>query len=393
MGLRPADLWSARLQTYEKRKNYANPPSIVLLQDRVLIQHKMSGFCELGAFFRCGLGDEKSWTGEKIVDRRDHGEEEEEYSQEEVGAILSAAQEDEREGHRIYRNKRQRNGAVREATVEQEMVDMVPVRAEGGSAVKDANAENSEGIQQRYHQDGEADSRGCSDWEINIGGVGDIDEFDHEDCIDRTDEQATGVAHKDFRGLKIEDQERHEAAGEGESDHRIWKQPHIEKIGAEDDRGQQTETTCQAIDAIDQIKGVDDYDDGEIGKQEAEHLRQLIDAEESVHTSDLDISIVDDDECRQNLTDKFFHWRDDQNIVLETEEENDKGCSYKILKISELIKVERQETAEDEAGEDAYAAQGRYRRQVDFPGIGHIEKLFHFGHIDNRGYGQEGNSK
>ena len=49
----------------------------------------------------------------------------------------------------------------------------------------------------------------------------------------------------------------------------------------------------------------------------------------------------------------------------------------------DIGKVYRQEATEDETGEDPQTAKGSDGRVVDFPGIRHIEQLFHLRYIDH----------
>lgn len=92
-----------------------------------------------------------------------------------------------------------------------------------------------------------------------------------------------------------------------------------------------------------------------------------------MHTADLDISVVDDDKSGEYLADEFLYRGDDEDIVFQTEKEDDEGCRYKILKISKLIEMDRKKTTENESGKDADPAKGRNRNLVNFSGVGHIE--------------------
>jgi hypothetical protein len=112
-----------------------------------------------------------------------------------------------------------------------------------------------------------------------------------------------------------------------------------------------------------------------------------------VHAAYLDIPVVDDDEGGQYLTDEFLYGGDNEDIVFEPEKENDKGGGYKILKISKLAKVKRKQTAENKAGKNTDATKRGNGGMVYFPGVGHIEELFHFRHIDNGWDGKEGHGK
>src|ERR1700748_442300 len=221
-------------------------------------------------------------------------------------------------------------------------MDMVPVGAEWGAAVKDADPEYPKGIQQGDHQDGKSDRGGGIDGKTHIGGIGHVDEFHDQNGIDRTHQQRAGISHEYFSGLEIKDQESQQTAGQGKGDHGIGQHSDAPEIDAEDHRRQKTQTAGESIHAIDQVIGIDDNDHRKIGQQEAEHFGQLINTQKPIHAPDLYITIVNDNKGSQYLTDKLFYRGNDEDIVFQPEEKNYKGGSYKILKISILIKMHRQ---------------------------------------------------
>lgn len=112
-----------------------------------------------------------------------------------------------------------------------------------------------------------------------------------------------------------------------------------------------------------------------------------------MHTADLDIAVVDDDKSGEHLADELLYRGDDEDIVFQTEEEDNEGGRNKILKISKLIEMYRKKTTENESGKDADPAKGRNWGLVNFSGVGHIEQLLHFGHINNGWNGKERDGK
>ena len=112
-----------------------------------------------------------------------------------------------------------------------------------------------------------------------------------------------------------------------------------------------------------------------------------------MHAANLDVPVVDDDKGGEHLADELLNRGDDKDIIFETQEEDDKGCRHKILKVSELIKMKGKQATEDKPCEYTDPAKRCNGRVMDFPGIGHVEQLFHFRHVDNGGNSQEGNGK
>src|SRR5579872_1829921 len=115
----------------------------------------------------------------------------------------------------------------------------------------------------------------------------------------------------------------------------------MEKISAKNSRRQKPQASGQSVHPVDQIKGVDDYDDRKISQQKTEHFRKLIDTQKPIHAPDLDISIINDDERRQHLADKFLDRGDYEDIVFQSKEEDDQACPNKVLKFSSFIKMHR----------------------------------------------------
>ena len=112
---------------------------------------------------------------------------------------------------------------------------------------------------------------------------------------------------------------------------------------------------CDMSQARDQ--GWQEPDHADIGQQQAEHFRKLIDPQKTMHAPDLDAAIIDDDKGGQHLAYEFLHRGDDQDIIFQAQEEYDKRGSYKILKIRVLIKSYRKEATKDETGEDPQSPQ------------------------------------
>jgi len=112
-----------------------------------------------------------------------------------------------------------------------------------------------------------------------------------------------------------------------------------------------------------------------------------------VHAADLDIAVIDDYKGCEHLADEFFHRGYDKDVIFEPEEEDDERRGDKILKIRKLTKVRRKQATKNEAGEDTDPAQRRNRYMMYFAGIGHVEELFHFSHVDDGWNSKKGDSK
>src|ERR1700733_7765761 len=101
-----------------------------------------------------------------------------------------------------------------------------------------------------------------------------------------------------------------------------------------------------------------------------------------MHATDLDIAVIHNDKGSQHLANELFYRGNNEYIVFETKEENDKGRCYKILKFRILPKVKGKETAKDKACKNTQATQWSDGSVMHLTGIRHIEKLFHFSHIN-----------
>ena len=78
---------------------------------------------------------------------------------------------------------------------------------------------------------------------------------------------------------------------------------------------------------------------------------------------------------------------------LRPRKKNDERSGYKVLNFCILSKMNRQKATEDEAGKNTQSTEGGNREMMHFPGIGHIEQLFHFSHIDNGWNSKKSNGK
>ena len=77
---------------------------------------------------------------------------------------------------------------MRPPLVEHQVMDVVPVRTEGRTLMKDPDAENAQRVEQRDQEDGEPDSRRCHNRDIDTRLFGYGYEFDDEHGIDEADE-------------------------------------------------------------------------------------------------------------------------------------------------------------------------------------------------------------
>ena len=110
---------------------------------------------------------------------------------------------------------------------------------------------------------------------------------------------------------------------------------HIE-IRPEDRSREQAKGAGQSVDPVDQVESIDDNNDGGIRQHQAEGLRQLMDAEKSMHAVDADMRQVDQDRGCDHLPQKLFQGTQDHDIILKSQKEDDGGRCEKILEVRVL---------------------------------------------------------
>lgn len=89
---------------------------------------------------------------------------------------------------------------------------------------------------------------------------------------------------------------------------------------------QQTKTGSQAVDAVNQIDGIDNGNDDEYAEKVTAQVAYLCDTEKTMQGREANISQYDQYARTQNLKDKFLFWRNQQDIVLDSCVKHDDQC-------------------------------------------------------------------
>ena len=76
-----------------------------------------------------------------------------------------------------------------------------------------------------------------------------------------------------------------------------------------------------------------------------------------MHAVDLDPAIIYDQKRGQYLTDEFFDGRNNEDIIFQSQKENNQGGRNKILELRRELKIDRKQTTEYKPCKNADAAQ------------------------------------
>ena len=106
-----------------------------------------------------------------------------------------------------------------------------------------------------------------------------------------------------------------------------------------------------------------------------------------MHALDHDAALEDDQEGGDQLADELLDGRNDQDVVLQTEEEDHQCGSEEILEFGGGIDPDRDKAGHDETCEDPQAPERRDGGQVHFALVGDVEKLFCIGYLYDDRYG------
>ena len=139
-----------------------------------------------------------------------------------------------------------------------------------------------------------------------------------------------------FCRVEVKDQEGGEATGKRKGKQGIARHIRHIEIRPEDRSREQAKGAGQSVDPVDQVESIDDNNDGGIRQHQAEGLRQLMDAEKSVHAVDADMRQVDQDRGCDHLPQKLFQGTQDHDIILKSQKEDDGGRCEKILEVRVL---------------------------------------------------------
>ena len=108
----------------------------------------------MGAFFGSSFCYKKTGGRTHIVNDAYEGEENGEDGKYEQGAIELSGQEYEADHRQVHGREEEGDRLMGETLVQQQMMDMISIRAKGTAAVEYTDPKYPECIQQRYHQDG-----------------------------------------------------------------------------------------------------------------------------------------------------------------------------------------------------------------------------------------------
>ena len=100
---------------------------------------------------------------------------------------------------------------------------------------------------------------------------------------------------------------------------------------------------------------------------------------------EVQVSEEGNDQSRSHLGAKFFPWIDVYQVVLDADKEEQHGAGGEVRDIVHVT-VDPHQESEDETGEDAYPAQGRYLLLMDLVFPGFVAEVFL---IDNLQYLRE----
>src|ERR1700722_5698322 len=123
------------------------PNSVILFQHRILQSDQLGCFGQLSVLFLCRFGYKKPGSGHEVIDTGDQSKEYEEYRTDKKGAIAGPGQEHHPDHDQVDSNQRQGDRPMREAAIQEQVMDMVPVGAERRPAMQDADAEYPKRIQ------------------------------------------------------------------------------------------------------------------------------------------------------------------------------------------------------------------------------------------------------
>ena len=80
---------------------------------------------------------------------------------------------------------------------------MVSIGTEGRTLVNDPDTKYPQCIKQRDHQNSKANCRSSVNWKIDRRHLGNIDKFNDQYRMYKSNEQRARIAHENFGGLKI----------------------------------------------------------------------------------------------------------------------------------------------------------------------------------------------
>jgi hypothetical protein len=135
------------VQTYGKTRENIPRRLVILFQHRILQGYQLGCFGQLSVLFLSCFGYEKPGSGHQVIDGGDQSKEYEEYGKDEKGAIEGSGHEHDPDHDQVDSNQGQGDRPMGEATIKEQVMDMVPVGAEWRPAMEDSDAEYPKRIQ------------------------------------------------------------------------------------------------------------------------------------------------------------------------------------------------------------------------------------------------------
>src|SRR3979490_3386187 len=114
-----------------------------------------------------------------------------------------------------------------------------------------------------------------------------------------------------------------------------------------------------------------------------------MDAEKTMHTPDLNPTIIYDQEGGKHLANEFFYRSKYEDVIFQSQKKDDHGSRNKILEFGRIFKIDSEEASKNKSCKNANATQGCNRDMMKFAGIGHFKKFLHVRHINNYGNRQK----
>ena len=140
-----------------------------------------------------------------------------------------------------------------EAELQQLMMNVVLVGAEGGAPFDDALNHDAQRVEQRQRE--QQDRRGCAD-----GGVARLRRTQAQHAHRKSEQLAARITHEDAGGERIEAQEPEDGPGEGQRERRADDLPPAVGQQRERSEAQKGGASRQTVEAVGKIDGVGDAD-------------------------------------------------------------------------------------------------------------------------------------
>lgn len=174
-------------------------------------------------------------------------------------------------------------------------------------------------------------------------------ELDHQDRRNQADEHRSRIPHKYPGRRDIVSKEGNGCSRQRKGNNCEINTINEEKPGAEGNGNQSSQTTCQSVDTIDEVEGIDDHQDRKHRQQDGSNLRHLINAEDAIQAGQPHLRFEDQDETGKNLPHHFPVWRHGKDIILGPDQKDDDKRTKDILKIPEDLKRGPEYNTKDDA--------------------------------------------